>query len=154
MNRPVETPLPTLAAVVGVEPAAPNLAPQPAAETFAGSETFVGFSPRTGRRHMFGGQLVGQALAAASRTVDVPFHSLHSYFLYGGDTTTPVEYEVHRTRDSRSFATRRVVGYQHGRSILEVSASFTAARGGFEHADPAPLDVPAPETVTPLVDHM
>jgi acyl-CoA thioesterase II len=114
-------------------------------------EVFVGHRPRQGRRHMFGGQLVGQALAAASRTVELPFHSLHSYFLHGGDAGSSVEFHVHRSRDSRSFATRRVVGYQNGRSIFELTASFTASRDGFDHADPAPLDVPAPETLLPLM---
>lgn len=122
--------------------------------TPTGDDMFVGYSPRRGRRHIFGGQLVAQALSAASRTVELPVHSLHSYFLRGGDTDTEVVFDVHRTRDSRSFATRRVTGYQYDQPIFELSASFTADREGVAHADPAPLDVPLPETVPPLVERL
>ena len=88
------------------------------------------FTPRT-----FGGQLVGQSLVAASRTVDphmVP-HSLHSYFLLPGDAYVPYVYTVERLRDGRSFATRRVVARQKGQAVFHMSVSFQAREEGFTH---------------------
>ena len=95
---------------------------------------------------VFGGQVAAQALVAASRTVDPAFgvHSLHSYFLQPGDTTTPIVYDVQNLRDGRSFATRRVLGRQHGRPIYALTASFQKAEDGYEHHDVMP-QVPAPE---------
>ncbi len=80
---------------------------------------FRGVSPDESRQRIFGGQVAGQALVAAARTVDDdrPVHSLHAYFLRPGDPSVPVLYEVDRIRDGRSFTTRRVVGIQHGRAI-------------------------------------
>ena len=95
---------------------------------------------------MFGGQVASQALMAATRTTDPDrsAHSLHAYFLRGGDTAVPIVYDVERTRDGRSFSTRRVVARQHGRPIFYLSASFQVAEPGFDHQDPMP-DVPGPD---------
>ncbi|HEX8804307.1 MAG TPA: acyl-CoA thioesterase domain-containing protein, partial [Acidimicrobiales bacterium] len=87
---------------------------------------FRGVSPDDDRQRIFGGQVAGQALVAAARTVDADrlVHSLHAYFLRPGDPTIPVLYEVDRIRDGQSFTTRRVVAIQHGRAIFNLSASF------------------------------
>ena len=82
---------------------------------------FRGRSPQVGWQRVFGGQVIGQALVAACRTVDVagrPPHSLHAYFLLGGDPKVPIIYEVDRIRDGKSFTTRRVVAIQHGAGDL------------------------------------
>src|SRR4051795_223655 len=97
---------------------------------------------------VFGGQVAGQAMVAAGRTVpqDRPVHSLHAYFLRPGDPTIPIVYEVDRIRDGRSFTTRRVVAIQHGKPIFNLSASFQLVEEGLEHSIPMP-DVPQPETL-------
>jgi len=108
---------------------------------------FRGRSPQVGWQRVFGGQVIGQALVAACRTVDVAArqpHSLHAYFLLPGDPKVPIIYEVDRIRDGRSFTTRRVVAIQHGAAIFSMSASFHVAEPGFEHAAPMP-SVPPPE---------
>jgi acyl-CoA thioesterase II len=109
---------------------------------------FRGRSPQVGRKRVFGGQVVGQALAAMGRTVeaDRPPHSLHAYFLLGGDPAAPILYEVERIRDGRSFTTRRVVAIQHGEAIFAMSASFHGDEPGFAHQVPMP-DVPPPEAL-------
>lgn len=112
-------------------------------------DLFRGRSPQAGWQRVFGGQVIGQALVAACKTVDVHAfrpHSLHAYFLLGGDPQVPIIYEVDRIRDGRSFATRRVVAVQHGRAIFAMSASFHADEPGFEHAAPMP-QVPPPESL-------
>lgn len=101
---------------------------------------------------LFGGQVAAQALAAAQRTVDEHrAHSLHGYFLRGGDPETPVTYTVDRIRDGRSFSTRRVVALQDGRAIFNTSISFHTEEDGYEHQDPMP-DVPAPEGLPTWAD--
>jgi acyl-CoA thioesterase-2 len=108
---------------------------------------FRGRSPQVGWQRVFGGQVVGQALVAACRTVDTgarPPHSLHAYFLLPGDPKVPIIYDVDRIRDGKSFATRRVVAIQHGAAIFSMSASFHVDEPGFAHAAPMP-DVPPPE---------
>ena len=106
---------------------------------------FRGRSPQVGWQRVFGGQVIGQALVAACRTVeDRRPHSLHAYFLLGGDPKVPIIYEVDRIRDGRSFTTRRVVAIQHGRAIFAMSASFHADEPGLDHAAAMP-DVPPPE---------
>jgi len=96
---------------------------------------------------IYGGQVIAQALAAAYRTVpDRLCHSLHAYFIRPGDPSIPVIYQVDRARDGRSFTTRRVVAIQHGRQILNMSASFHVAEDGWDYQHPMP-DVPAPETL-------
>jgi acyl-CoA thioesterase-2 len=108
---------------------------------------FRGRSPQVGWQRVFGGQVIGQALVAACRTVDVvgrPPHSLHAYFLLGGDPAVPIIYEVDRIRDGRSFATRRVVAIQHGRAIFTMAVSFHRDEPGMSHEAPMP-QVPKPE---------
>jgi acyl-CoA thioesterase-2 len=109
---------------------------------------FRGQSPDEDRQRTFGGQVAGQALVAAARTVEptLVVHSLHAYFLRPGDPNHPILYEVDRIRDGRSFATRRVVAIQHGRAIFNLSASFQVAEDGFTHQFDAPV-VPEPESV-------
>ena len=103
-------------------------------------------SPSEGWQRVYGGQVLGQALVAASRTVeeDRPAHSLHGYFLRAGDTKTPILYKVDRIRDGKSFTTRNVVAIQHGRAIFSMSISFQVSEEGFSHQAEMP-DVPRPE---------
>jgi acyl-CoA thioesterase-2 len=110
---------------------------------------YRGRSPRTSWQRVFGGQVVGQALVAAQRTVDDDrhVHSLHSYFMRPGDTTVPIVYEVERLRDGGSFTTRRVTAIQHGQAIFSLEASFQIEEGGLDHQFPVPLDVPHPDTL-------
>lgn len=105
-------------------------------------------SPNEGWQRVYGGQVIGQALVAASRTVpdDRQAHSLHGYFLRPGDTTIPILYKVDRIRDGRSFTTRRVVAIQHGRAIFNMSISFQVAEPGMEHQFDMP-DAPPPESL-------
>jgi acyl-CoA thioesterase-2 len=108
---------------------------------------FRGTSPQEDRQRVFGGQVAGQALVAAARTVDEPgrqIHSLHAYFLRPGDPSVPILYEVDRVRDGGSFTTRRVVAVQHGRPIFNMSASFQVPEEGLEHQFDMP-DAPDPE---------
>src|SRR5207249_10814766 len=108
---------------------------------------FRGRSPQVGWQRVFGGQVIGQALVGACRTVDVLTfhpHSLHAYFLLGGDPKVPIIYEVDRIRDGRSFVTRRVIAIQHGQAIFSMSVSFHVAEDGFAHDAKMP-DVPPPE---------
>jgi acyl-CoA thioesterase-2 len=108
---------------------------------------FRGQSPDEDRQRTFGGQVAGQALVAASRTVDGhALHSLHAYFLRGGDPHAPILYEVDRIRDGRSFTTRRVVAIQHGRAIFHMSVSYQQPEEGFEHQFDSPVaDTPPPD---------
>lgn len=98
--------------------------------------------------HVFGGQVLAQAITAAYRTVDraLSLHSLHAYFLRPGDWKVPILYEVDRIRDGRSFATRRVVAVQHGRAIFTLASSWQKLEAGVGHALPMP-DVPPPEAL-------
>ena len=106
---------------------------------------FRGRSPQVGWQRVFGGQVIGQALVAAIRTVeDRAVHSLHGYFMRPGDPSVPIIYEVDRIRDGRSYTTRRVVGIQHGHAIFSMSASFHNAEPGFDHQSAMP-DVPPPD---------
>ncbi len=107
---------------------------------------FRGRSPQVGWQRVFGGQVIGQALVAATRTVEGarPPHSLHGYFMLPGDPSVPIIYEVDRIRDGRSFTTRRVVAIQHGQAIFSMSASFQVMEEGYEHQLAMP-DVPPPE---------
>lgn len=110
---------------------------------------FRGRSPQVGWQRVFGGQVIGQALVAAQRTVSEGrhVHSLHCYFMRPGDPAVPIIYEVDRIRDGGSFTTRRVVAIQHGHAIFSLSASFQVEEEGLEHQLPMPLDVPGPETL-------
>jgi acyl-CoA thioesterase-2 len=106
---------------------------------------FRGLSPQVGWQRVFGGQVIGQALVAANRTVEGrPAHSLHAYFLRAGDPAVPIIYEVDRIRDGGSFSTRRVVAIQHGHAIFSMAASFHKQEEGLEHQMSMP-DVPPPE---------
>ena len=98
--------------------------------------------------HVFGGQVLAQAIASAYRTVDKSqsLHSLHGYFLRAGDWLRPIVYEVDRSRDGNSFSTRRVVAVQHGRAIFSLSSSWARAEEGPEHSLPMP-DVPPPQAL-------
>lgn len=94
---------------------------------------------------IYGGQVIAQALAAAYGTVpDRLCHSLHAYFIRPGDPSIPVIYQVDRARDGGSFTTRRVVAIQHGRQILNMSASFQVQEEGWDYQHPMP-EVPGPE---------
>lgn len=128
MSKAVETLLSTL----DLEPIEVNL--------------FRGISPKVGWQRVFGGQVIGQALVAAQRTVEAQrkVHSLHGYFMRPGDPESPIIYEVDRIRDGGSFTTRRVVAIQHGHAIFSMSASFQIEESGLEHAIDMP-DVPRPE---------
>lgn len=107
---------------------------------------FRGRSPQDGWQRVYGGQVIGQALVAASRTVPSEriVHSLHGYFMLGGDPKVPIIYEVDRIRDGGSFTTRRVVAIQHGKAIFSMSCSFHVEEPGLEHQFEMP-DVPGPE---------
>jgi acyl-CoA thioesterase-2 len=108
---------------------------------------FRGLSPQVGWQRVFGGQVIGQALVAANRTVEGRLaHSLHAYFLRAGDPTIPIIYEVDRIRDGGSFSTRRVVAIQHGQAIFSMAASFQKEEGGLQHQIKMP-EVPPPEAL-------
>jgi len=113
------------------------------------ADRYRGQSPKDGWQRVYGGQVIGQALVAASRTVtDRQLHSLHGYFLRPGDPTIPIFYEVERVRDGKSFCTRRVVAFQHGKEIFIMSASFQIVEEGLEHQIDMDMDiVPGPETL-------
>lgn len=128
MNTAIET----LLSILDLEPLEHNL--------------FRGRSPQVGWQRVYGGQVIGQALVAASRTVseDRHIHSLHGYFLRPGDPAVPIIYDVDRIRDGGSFTTRRVVAIQHGQAIFSMSASFQTLEEGLEHQVEMP-NVPMPE---------
>lgn len=111
---------------------------------------FRGQSRDIGTRYVFGGQVLGQALSAAQRTVEDQriVHSLHAYFLRAGDVDAPIVYEVDRARDGKSFSVRRVVAIQHGQPIFNFAASFQVHESGVEHQLSMP-EVPKPEELTP-----
>ena len=111
---------------------------------------FRGSSQELGFRQLFGGQVLGQALSAASQTVDESrqANSLHGYFLRAGDARKPVVYQVERIRDGGTFSTRRVTAIQNGQPIFTCSASFHNSEEGFRHQTAMP-DVPPPEDLLP-----
>ena len=115
---------------------------------------FRGRSPQATWQRVFGGQVVGQALVAACRTVNVverPPHSLHGYFLLPGDPKVPIVYEVDRIRDGKSFTTRRVNGIQHGQAIFSMAASFHRDEPGLAHQAKMP-EVPSPDQLPSEAD--
>jgi acyl-CoA thioesterase II len=132
MSRPTYTPMEELIHTLDLEQLEHNL--------------YRGTSPDIGWQRVFGGQVIAQALMAAQRTVDADrfVHSLHAYFMRPGDPAIPIIYQVERTRDGSSFATRRVLAIQHGKAIFSMSASFQLEEDGFDHQIPLPA-VPQPE---------
>ncbi|MDQ3157338.1 MAG: acyl-CoA thioesterase II [Actinomycetota bacterium] len=104
-------------------------------------------------KRVFGGQVAAQALMAAQLTVPAErhVHSLHLYFILGGDPNIPIVYDVEVVRDGGSFNTRRVAARQHGAIIFYMTASFQKREDGWDHQDRMPL-VPPPEEATPLAD--
>ena len=116
--------------------------------------SFRGESPQVGAQRVFGGQVAGQALVAAGRTVDPKrfVHSLHGYFVRPGDPTVPIDFHVENIRDGRSFSVRRSTAQQHGKTIFFMSASFQVTEKGLDHHSPAPADVPGPEDVATIAD--
>ena len=113
-----------------------------------GDNSFEGLSPAEPVQRVFGGQVLAQALVAASRTVGSgrQCHSLHAYFLRPGDPSVPIAYDVERSRDGASFSARRVVASQKGPPIFTLASSFQRAESGFEHQAQMPL-VPPPESL-------
>ena len=115
---------------------------------------FRGRSPQENRQRVFGGQVAGQALVAAGRTVARGMtHSLHAYFLRPGDPTKPILYEVDRIRDGRTFTTRRVVAIQHGNAIFNLAASFQPDEVGPEHQIEMP-EAPDPDSLPGLEERI
>jgi acyl-CoA thioesterase II len=116
-------------------------------------DLFRGQSRDIGSPQVFGGQVLGQALVAATATVeDRVVHSLHAYFLRRGDFNSPIVYEVDRALDGKHFSSRRVVAIQHGRQIFNMSASFQLAETGLDHQLSMP-DVPLPESLPDVESH-
>jgi acyl-CoA thioesterase-2 len=114
---------------------------------------FRGQSRDIGSPQVFGGQVLGQALVAATATAeDRVVHSLHAYFLRRGDFNAPIVYEVDRALDGKHFSSRRVVAIQHGQQIFNMSASFQAAEAGFDHQAVLP-PVPGPEALENVDAH-
>jgi len=110
---------------------------------------FRGQSRDLGGKSVFGGQVIGQALVAASRTVEERLpHSAHAYFLRPGDMALPIVYEVDRVRDGQRFTARRVQAIQKGEVILTMITSFQRPEPGLEHQAAMP-DVPPPEALRP-----
>ena len=134
MTDEEEAPLDVLLRLLDIEPLEDTL--------------FRGLSPDTSVQRVFGGQVAGQALVAAGRTVatDRRVHSLHAYFLHAGDPAVPLIYSVDVTRDTRTMSTRRVTATQHGRAVFILTASFMAPEKGPEHQDEMP-EAPAPESL-------
>ncbi len=114
---------------------------------------FRGQSQDLGFGNVFGGQVLGQSLSAASKTVNSLFqaHSMHGYFMRPGDATKPIVYTVDCIRDGRSFTTRRVVAVQNGRAIFSMSASFHREETGFDHQEEKP-EIPGPDGIEPELE--
>jgi acyl-CoA thioesterase-2 len=132
----VPTPLEDLVTLLDLEPIEVNI--------------FRGQSPDENRQRVFGGQVAGQALVAATRTIDESdrmVHSLHAYFLRSGDPGVPILYEVDRLRDGKSFSTRRVVAIQHGKPIFNLQASFQKIESGLEYHITMDPTTPPPESL-------
>lgn len=118
---------------------------------------FRGRSPEQSRQRVFGGQVAGQALVAAGRTVDEPdrsVHSIHAYFLRPGDPAVPILYEVDRIRDGRSFTTRRVVAVQQGKAIFNLQASFHVHEPGQDYQIAMPENMPDPDSLPDFKERM
>ena len=117
------------------------------------TDLFRGQSRDIGSPQVFGGQVLGQALAAATATTEGRLvHSLHAYFLRRGDFNSPIVYEVDRALDGKHFSSRRVVAIQHGRQIFNMSASFQLPEHGLDHQAAMPK-VPPPEDLSDIEGH-
>lgn len=112
-----------------------------------GEDIFTGTSQHMPHGRVFGGQVMAQALLAATETVSEgrTVHSLHGYFLRAGDTAQDIEFQVERLTDGRSFSTRRTTALQNGKAILSMIASFQIEEPGFTHQINMPADLPQPE---------
>jgi acyl-CoA thioesterase II len=121
----------------------------------ADGDVFTGGNQPVPWGRVYGGQVLGQTVVAAQRTVesDRVVHSMHAYFLRPGDPSAPIRFEVERLRDGGSFSARRVQALQEDRPILSMIASFQVPGNGFEHADPMP-DVPPPESLPSLDERL
>jgi acyl-CoA thioesterase-2 len=121
-----------------------------------GEDSFRGQSPQVGPQRVYGGQVAGQALVAAGRTVEPSrfVHSLHGYFVRPGDPSVPIVYQVENIRDGRSFSVRRSVALQYDKPIFFMSASFQRAEDGLDHQAPAPLDIPLPDDVPTMTERL
>ncbi|MFY1703272.1 acyl-CoA thioesterase [Micromonospora sp. WMMA1923] len=121
-----------------------------------GRMAFRGVSPPVGPLRVYGGQVAGQALVAAGRTVEAErsVHSLHGYFVRPGDPAEPIDYQVENVRDGRSFSVRRSVALQHDKPIFFMSASFQRAEEGLDHQAPTPPDVPGPDEVPTMAERL
>lgn len=120
----------------------------------SGEDFFEGaVAPNPGPR-VFGGQVIGQAIMAANATMPDGryIHSMHGYFLRGGDAERPIEFGVENLRDGRSFSARRVHAFQDGRTLLSMIASFQDYDEGVDHYDPVPIDAPDPESLPSTAD--
>jgi acyl-CoA thioesterase-2 len=108
---------------------------------------FRGKSQDLGFGNLFGGQVLGQSLSAATQTIDPErhVHSLHAYFLRPGDPTRDIVFNVENLRDGGSFSARRITAIQKGRPILSMDASFQIPEEGYDHTPPMPTDIPQPE---------
>ncbi|MGZ8180151.1 acyl-CoA thioesterase [Williamsia sp. SKLECPSW1] len=123
--------------------------------TDAGDDVFVGRHPEQKTPRTFGGQLLAQGVIAAGRTITKgapPVHAVHAHFIRGGDTSQPLEYHVHRSRDARSFANRQVTAMQGDAEIVTMLVAFQDNTAGLEHAVEIP-EVPYPEHLPPLGEH-
>jgi acyl-CoA thioesterase II len=133
------SPMDTLIQTLSLEPIEENL--------------FRGNSPPEERTRIFGGQVVAQALTAAYKTVNgVVCHSLQSYFIRPGDPTRPVLYQVERSRDGKSFATRRVLAIQKGEQIFNMACSFQVPEDGYEHQSEMPAPKYSPDEVGKFIE--
>lgn len=123
-------------------------------QTRTDEDIYVGHTPPQARERVFGGQVLGQSVIAATRTVagDRPIHSMHGYFLRPGDASKPITFGVERLRDGRSFSARRVHAYQDGTPILSMIASFQDPAEGLEHQAPMPVGMPQPEDLPTTAD--
>jgi acyl-CoA thioesterase-2 len=124
--------------------------------TDLGDDAFRGTSPAVGPQRVFGGQVAGQALVAAGRTVEPgrQVHSLHGYFVRPGDPAEPIEFRVEKIRDGRSFSVRRSVALQHDRPIFFMSASFHRPEKGLDHHAPVPAGVPLPDDLPTMAERL
>lgn len=119
-------------------------------------DIFTGVSQPMPLGRVYGGQVLAQSIVAASRTVDADRtpHSMHGYFLRPGDAARGITFAVDRIHDGRSFSTRRTQAFQEGVPIFSMIASFQIADEGLEHQEPMPTDVPPPEELPDLEDHL